>query len=1192
MMECPRCQAQNREEAQFCRECGTRFDAVCPTCGAKVGRGSNFCDTCGATLPVSSTPRPTPSRFASPGSYTPRHLAEKILTYRSAVEGERKQVTVLFSDVSGFTSISERLDPEAVHEFMTRAFELMLAEVHRYEGTVNQFLGDGIMALFGAPIAHEDHGQRAVHAALGIRSALEGYQDELRRKRGITFQIRQGLNTGLVVVGSIGSDLRMDYTAVGDTTNVAARLQQAAAPGRIVVSDATDRLVEGYFYTRPLGELALKGKAEPVPAWEVISARAARTRLEVEAERGLTPFVGRERELRSLFEGFEKAKAGRGHMVFLVGEPGIGKSRLLLEFRRRLGEDATWLEGHCLSFGRSIAFHPLIDLLKRNFRIEEGDTEGTIAEKIERGVLRLGEDLRPILPYLRFLLSVDPGDPAVAAMDPKRRRGEIFDALRRLTLRATEVHPQVVVFEDAHWVDQAMEEYLSFIADSIPTSRALLILAYRTGYAHPLGDRTYHTRIALSALSTAESVQMAHAMLNTERIPDEVRTLIVRKAEGNPFFVEEVVKALGEVGALQPTGYRYVLAKRPSEIVVPDTIQDVIMARIDRLEEAPKRTLQLASVIGREFTRRLLDRIADRPGQTEEWLCTLKASELIYEKSLFPEPAYLFKHALTQEVAYNSLLVQRRKELHHLIGVAIEELYTDRLAEQYEVLAYHFSKAKERTKALEYFLKAGDKAAQAYANREALALYEQALGLLAAEDLQQRAEVLKKLATICQYLGDADASLRHAESAVDLYEKLGDKRNAVAMHLHIQVLYGWQWDGAREDLGLKHLEAAAALVENDPDSVEKGLVYQRTGHLYLHRAQPTTTLTWARGAVDMFARLGVPMGTSLGTALTYTGRIDEGIAYSEKNWEPVLKAAIPVVMAVMGHELSLTLALARDVPRATEWGERVLPEVVKTSPVFEAMLRRPLALIYTLSGEIAKAEEACRAVERIEGKTLLGCIYEDAAAIGFHYLRRGEWEKARDYLERAIPLYQDRSNLSAFSACSLILGHLDLETGNFPRAEELLLRSLEIARTGSNVLVELGVLPLLSELYLKTGRHDRVAEHVRRGFELLNSDRNWYGLPAPLYLAEGMLASAGGNWDEAATSFDKAIAINRQYRLPYDEARVLCESGLMHLARGRPEDRAAAEMKLNASLKLFQRIGAKKDAEWVLARKEGRKGDS
>src|SRR5262245_36215426 len=727
-MDCPRCQTANRTGAQFCRQCGARLETACPSCGARVEPQSRFCDACGAPLTAGAKPAAATSpRFDSPGSYTPKHLAEKILTSRSALEGERKQVTVLFVDVSGFTSISERLDPEDVHRLMTRAFELMLAEVHRFEGTVNQFLGDGIMALFGAPIAHEDHAQRAVHAALGIRRALDAYQDELRRTRATAFQVRQGLNTGLVVVGAIGNDLRMDYTAVGDTTNIAARLQQLADRGRVLISEATHRLVEGYFYTRFLGEHVLKGKAEPVEAWEVISARQARTRLEVTAERGLTPYVGRERELRALSELFPKAKAGAGQAVLLVGEAGIGKSRLLHEFRQRLGDEATWVEGRCVSFGRSIAFHPVIDLLKRTFRIDESDGEEAIARKVERSVLRLGEDLGPLVPYLRYLLAIDPGDPAVVALDPRRRRAEIFDALRRLLVRASEIRPQVVVYEDVHWMDQASEGSLLFSADSVPRHRILLILSYRPGYQHPFGDRTYHTRLALTALPAEASVEMARGVLATGRLPEDLLPLILDKAEGNPFFMEEVIKSLQEVGALRRVGDDWVLTRRRDEVMIPDTIQDVIMARIERLEEAPKKTLQLASVIVRDFTRRLLDRIAEIRERSEDLLQELKAIELIYEKTLFPELAYMFNHALTHEVAYNSLLMQRRRELHRLIGHGIEELYADRLSEHYEVLAHHFSKAEEWSRAVDYLVNAAEKAARAFAVREAVALYGQAL---------------------------------------------------------------------------------------------------------------------------------------------------------------------------------------------------------------------------------------------------------------------------------------------------------------------------------------------------------------------------------------------------------------------------------------------------------------------------------
>jgi class 3 adenylate cyclase/tetratricopeptide (TPR) repeat protein len=1173
-MRCPGCAHDNPEGQKFCGACGARLTTGCPACGAANPPGQKFCGGCGTRLPEA----PVSPQFAQPATYTPRHLAEKILTSRSALEGERKQVTVLFVDVSGFTSLSERLDPEDTHAIMTRAFELMLAEVHRYEGTVNQFLGDGIMALFGAPIAHEDHARRAIHAALGIRQALGGYQDELRRDRGIGFEVRQGLNTGLVVVGSIGSDLRMDYTAVGDTTNVAARLQQVADPGRIVISAATRRLAEGYFHTRPLGDRALKGKAQPVPAFEVISARDARTRLDVEAERGLTRFTGREGELRLLAECFAKVRAGHGQMVFLVGEPGIGKSRLLHEFRRRLGEDATWLEGHAISFGRNIAFHPLLDLLKRNFRIQEGDSEATIAGKIEHGLLRLGEDLRPSLPYLRYLLAIDPGDPAVLTMDPKRRRAEVFGAVRRLMLRAAEVRPQVVVCEDLHWMDRATEEYLLFAADSIPTSRVLCILTYRPGYAQPFGEHTYHTRIALDALSPEESRRMVGAMLAVDGLPDELARLIAGKAEGNPFFVEEVVKALQEVGAIRRAGDRYVLARRLDEILVPDTIQDVISARIDRLAEAPKKTLQLASVIGREFTRRLLERIAEIRDRTEEFLRDLKSLELIYEKSAHPELAYMFKHALTHEVAYGSLLVQRRKELHRLIGLAIEELYADRLAEQYEVLAHHFSKAEDWPRALEYLVKAGDKAAQAFAGREAVGLYEQALGLL-ADDPAPRAEVLQKLAWVMWLQGDGDASLGYAQPALELYERLGDRRKLLDIHMFLTGLYiGGHWDGAKEDKALAHLEVAAALSEDDPDSVQKGLVYQRTGHLYLHRGQPAVALIWTRKAVDLYTRLNVSMGTALGTALTYTGKIDEGVAYAERNWAPVSKSANPLVISIFGHELSLTLALARDVCRAREWGERILRET-EGKGILEQLLRRPLALIYELAGEPTKADEMCRAVEMIESRTLMGCNYEDGGGLGFHYLRRGDWDRAEDYLARTIQAQQDRNNLAAVGSCSLFLGMLELERGNTASAEALLMESLETCRRGGNVLFELWVLPALAGLCLKMGRPVAAAEYVTRAFNLMTAGQNWYGLPAPVHTAHGVLATARRDWTSAEGAFEQAVAINREFLLPWDEAKALHEWGLMHLARGAAGDRDSARQKLDQALAIFERVEARKDVD-------------
>jgi class 3 adenylate cyclase/tetratricopeptide (TPR) repeat protein len=749
-----------------------------------------------STAPAPSSPSASHESVREPRAYTPPHLAEKILTSRTALEGERKQVTVLFTDVSGFTSISEKLDPEDVHQLMNRAFELILGEVHRYEGTINQFLGDGVMALFGAPIAHEDHAQRAVHAALGMQRVLQGYGAELQRTRGITFRVRMGLNTGLVVVGSIGDNLRMDYTAVGDTTNLASRMVHLAESGHVVIAEDTHRAVSGYFVTRPLGERAIKGKAEPVNAYEVVRARGLRTRLEVGAERGLTPFVGREQELALLQERWAEARAGRGQGVFLMGEAGIGKSRLLLEFQRRLADEpVTWLTGRCISYGKEMAYLPIIDLVKHNFQVEEGDDDTTISAKIERGMEALGAELQPAIPHIKYLLSVPPGDDAVLSLDAQQRRLKLFEALRAMMLRGGQRRPLVLVVEDLHWIDKTSEEVLLHLADSITAARVLLLVTYRPGYENPFGERTYTTRIGLRTLSDHDSLRLAAGMLAMSEFPPELHDLIVRKAEGNPFFLEEMLTSLLEVGALRQRDSRYVLTKPLSEIYVPDTIQDVIMARIDRLEEAPKRALQLASVIGREFTVRLLERISDVQAQLDRFLQDLKLLEFIYERSFYPELAYMFKHALTHDVAYNSLLVQRRKELHRLIAMAIEALYAERLPESYEMLAYHYERGEVWEKALEYLVKAGQKAQQVYANQEARDHYNRALDM--CERLGEAVEPTTRM-TIYAGKGEVHFLLSEFRASIEAHQGLlevarqrGDRpQEAEALH---QIGLGCFW---------------------------------------------------------------------------------------------------------------------------------------------------------------------------------------------------------------------------------------------------------------------------------------------------------------------------------------------------------------------------------------------------------------
>jgi class 3 adenylate cyclase/tetratricopeptide (TPR) repeat protein len=1110
-MLCPRCHRETPTDAEFCPGCGSRLLVDCAKCGTPNGPDHNYCKKCGRPLAAAGGEREDAEKFASPRTYTPKHLAEKILTSRGALEGERKQVTVLFADISGFTALSERLDPEEIHRLMTQTFELMLAEVHRYEGTVNQFLGDGIMALFGAPIGHEDHAERAVRAALGIRKALDGFPGETRPD--ITLVVRQGLNTGLVVVGSIGNDLRMDYTAVGDTTNVAARLQQAAEPGRIVISEATHRLVGGYLHTRPLGQLSLKGKTEPIGAWEVISRRASRTRLEVKAEQGLTPFVGREQESRVLFESFEKAKTGEGQVVFLAGEPGIGKSRLLFEFRRRLGEDCTWLEGHCVSFGRSIAFHPLIDLLKRNFRIEDGDGEDTIVRKIERGVLLLGEDLRPTLPYFRSLLSVDPGEHAVQTMDPRQRRGEIFNALRLLTHRASEVRPQVLVLEDLHWMDKATEEYILFAADSVPSSRALCILTYRTAYAHPLGDRSSYTRLGLSTLSTDDSAQMASALLGTDRLPEELKSLIMAKTEGNPFFVEEVVKSLRELGVIRAVRGQYELVKRLDEITVPDTIQDVITARVDRLDDRSKKTLQTAAVIGREFSLALLEQTMQVEGGLKAQVDQLKRFEFIYEKRFSPDRVYTFRHSLTQEVAYEGLLVQRRQELHHLIARMIETSYADRLPEQYQVLAYHYSRAHDATKAVEYLVKAGDRAVVLYANTDALGYYAEALAQLAKQQpsthqAEQRIDIIMRLCGASGSSVDFERDLRNLSDAMRLAKQIGDRRR------ESQILY---WTGrtiyltGRPAEGTEYAEHSVALADELGDESLAAMPVNLLGRLYFLQSEFEKNVRMLGRSAALFERDGnrIEEATArggLGWSLAVIGQFDRaleeadrGVAIAEHTGHLPTEAACYMYRACARFPRG-------EWRRAIEDARRSLSIAVRLRDAFREYLTSGfLGGFLVMAGEfeegLALIAQAVQAGERLRTKQGLGSFRVFLAEAG---LSRGDVAEAGRQCQEAIAVARGQSDrwCEAWARRVLAETFFSESPPNLDAAEHEILEAIRVQR-------EVGALPDLARSVLTYGRILKVRGQGEQAREAVTDAMRMFkemGMTWDLARAEG----AGG----------------------------------------------------------------------------------
>jgi class 3 adenylate cyclase len=702
---------------------------LCPQCSFENIPGDKFCGECGHKLAEPS--EATAVDFSEPQSYTPKFLADKILTSRSSIEGERKLVTVFFADVANYTALSERIDPEEVHQVMDDCFKILMDEIHRHEGTINQFTGDGVMALFGAPLAQEEHAQKACHTALSIQKSLSEYAEKIKKDYRADFQMRIGLNSGPVVVGSIGDDLRMDYTAVGDTTNLASRMESMARPGAILVSKNTYRLSRDFFEFKPLGEVEVKGKEYPQEAFELTKVSEVETRIEAAAAKGLTRFVGRKNSMAALVQACDKVHSGSGQVLGIVGEAGVGKSRLLLEFRNRLPQsEFTYLEGRCLHYGGSMPYLPMLDILRSYFDIKGDDLEHIIKEKMAEKVLQLDERLKSVLPSLQEILSIKVEDEAYVNLEPGQKRERTFEALRDLFVRESQTKTLVLTIEDLHWIDKTSEEYLDYLIGWLANAKILLVLLYRPEYTHQWGSKSYYNRIGLDQLTAKSSTELVQAILEGGQVVPELRELILGKASGNPLYMEEFTHTLLENGSIQKKENQYILSKKPSEIQIPDTIQGIISARMDRLEDNLKRIMQVASVIGRDFAFRILQSITGVREELKAYLLNLQGLEFIYEKRLFPELEYIFKHALIQEVAYNSLLQKRKREIHEKIGKAIEQIYINRLEEFYEMLAYHYLKAANHMKAYHYLVQAGDAAARLYAYAESRLHYAMALEAL------------------------------------------------------------------------------------------------------------------------------------------------------------------------------------------------------------------------------------------------------------------------------------------------------------------------------------------------------------------------------------------------------------------------------------------------------------------------------
>jgi class 3 adenylate cyclase/tetratricopeptide (TPR) repeat protein len=1094
-MRCPRCQHENSPDALFCQECGVRLDLPCPGCGTGNQPGAKFCKRCGQGLAPATGGQPGPAQ-PSPATYTPKHLAERILTSKAALEGERKQVTVLFADLKGSMELLADRDPEEARKILDPVLERMMEAVHRYEGTVNQVMGDGIMALFGAPLAHEDHAVRACYTALRMHEVVGRYADELRRTQGLDAQIRVGVNSGEVVVRSIGSDLRMDYTAVGQTAHLAARMEQLARPGTTLVTPDTLRLAEGYVQAVSLGPMPVKGLTGPVEVYEVTGAGPVRSRLQAAAVRGLTRFIGRDTELEALHQALERARTGHGQVVAVVGEPGVGKSRLFWEFThserfaqasgdtRPSDSRRRWLalETSSASYGKATPYLPVIDLLRAYFQIEGRDDARRIREKVTGKLLSLDRALEPCLPAILSLLDLPVDDPSWQRLDPPGRRQAILDGVRRLLLRESQTQPLLVVFEDLHWIDGETQALLDGLIESLPTARLLLLVNYRPEYQHAWGSKTYYRQLGIDPLPPESAEELLRLLLGHDNSLEPLKRLLIGRTEGNPFFLEESVRTLVETKVLAGERGAHRLETMPHSLEIPATVQALLAARIDRLEPDDKRLLQAAAVIGENAPLSLLEAIAD---QSEEGLCRsltrLQAAEFLYETLLFPDLEFTFKHGLTQNVAYASLLHERRRVLHARTVEAIERIYADRLAEQAERLAHHAFNAEIWGKALAYLRQAGTKAATRSAYREAAGYFERALAALARlpesrETTEQGIDLRLDLRNSLHAIGEFPRTIEPLREAGRLAEGLGDRLRLGRVATSLCQYYR-QIDDLEEavKLGQRALTVATTV----GDFVLKLLSNIALGQAYHAFGDYPRAIDCLRNNMsalggdlvhERFGFVGLPSVFSLSwlaRCLAELGEFSDAIAEGERGVRIAEEVDHPFSLVTAYYGAGVVHLRKGDLETATRRLERGvgLCSVWNFRSWFPP-IASALGTVYTLSGRFIEALPVLeQAVEQAASMGLMGRQSLRLAALSEGYQAVGRQQNALDLAAQALDLsrrYKERGR----EAWNLrLLGDIISATDSphFERAGDCYRQALALAG-------ELGMRPLVAHCHLGLGK--------------------------------------------------------------------------------------------------------------------------
>jgi class 3 adenylate cyclase/tetratricopeptide (TPR) repeat protein len=1062
-MRCSVCSFDNRAGARFCGECGQSLGIAveCAHCATQNPAGQKHCDGCGRPLT-----RAAGRAARDPRSYTPAHLTERILTSRSALEGERKQVTVLFADVQGSMDIAETVDAEEWHRILDGFFAILADGIHRFEGTINQFTGDGVMALFGAPIALEDHAQRACHAALALAESLARYSAELRRTRGLSFSVRMGLNSGDVVVGRIGDDLRMDYTAQGRTVGLAARMQQIAAPDRVYLTESVARLVEGFFRLVELGEFAIKGVRGPVRVFELAGVGAMRTRLDVSRSRGFSRFVGREEESRLLDEALDAALAGRGNVVALVAQAGVGKSRLTHEFLARCrARGIAAFEAHGVAHGKSVPLLSVLELARAYFGITERDGEAEARRKIAGTLVLLDDTMRGDLPLVFEFMGIgDPQRPAPRA-DPESRQRQMRALLARVLAARSRDEPAVLVIEDLHWVDGASEVFVIDLAEAVRTTRTLLLVNFRPEYAAAWLDAPQRRVIALTPLGAEAASELLRDLLGGDPSLQALAARIEAHAGGNPFFLEEIVLSLAETGVLEGPRGAYRLAREPQALAVPPTVQAVLAARIDRLGEREKEALQTAAVLGKEFALRLLAKVSAIPqAALEALLQPLVAGEFLYEGGFFPETIYAFKHPLTQEVAYQSQLSERRGAVHAAVARALVADDAERGDALAGLVAHHWERAGEILEAarwtrraaewaemrnlgeaLRHWRKLRDLVALVPESPESMELALAARGNIIAlgiwhgdpenqsstlyaegRELAIRLGETRRLALLesaysgaLSSSGDVQAAIEHSLEGLRLAELCGD--DSIKLALRVTLVYAYEIAGRIEDA----LALTQEVLRHPPDDPKLGAGIGFSPYVFL-----------AYFAANLLTQLGRldEARTQLERALELARELDEADLQS-------LAHGFFCYLARCVGDPDIARSHAADAVRIAE---------ALGSALSRTFAYRGLGFSHLMSDEWQPAATALENALRIarESRTVLWVEPYVMADLAEAYAALGRAAEGRQTVERAVELARRSRSKNAICHTELAHARVLLQTEGAPAAADVAAALEEARQTG------------------------------------------------------------------------------------------------------------------------------------------------